>query len=71
MKNDNQMIILKEMVLKESFDCNFSLEKNELKNINHSIYDITFMKLMAIINILGIRSHFNLFKSFFMRLLSI
>jgi hypothetical protein len=37
MKNDNQMIILKKMVFKQSFDCHFSLEKSELKNINHSV----------------------------------
>jgi hypothetical protein len=51
-ENDNQMIILKKMISKQSFDCHFSLEKSELKNINHSIYDMTFTKLMAIIKLL-------------------
>jgi hypothetical protein len=51
MKNDNQMIILKGMVFKQSFDCNFSLEKNELKNINHSIYDMIFTQLDVNYNI--------------------
>jgi hypothetical protein len=51
-ENDNQMIILKEIILKESFDCHFSLEKNELKNINHNINDMNFTKLMAIVKLL-------------------
>jgi len=52
MKNDNQMIILKQMLFKQSFDCHFSLEKSELKNIKHSVYVMTFTKLMAIIKLL-------------------
>jgi hypothetical protein len=51
-ENDNQMINLKEMISKQSFNCHFSLEKNEFKNINDSIYDMTFTKLMAIIKLL-------------------
>jgi hypothetical protein len=46
------MIILKEMVFEQSFDCHLSSEKNELKNIYHSKYDMTFTKLMAIIKLL-------------------
>ncbi len=61
MKNDNQMIILKGMIFKQSFDCHFSLEKNELKNIDHSIYVMIFTKLMSIMKILRILSHFNFF----------